>query len=165
MTVDRSIIGTTTGRQRVVVERGHVWRFAQAVKDDNPVYRDPEAAKAAGLDGPTVPPTYGFVLGNGAAYPELQSFEGGTGGTTDVGKISAELRKDGGLILHGEQEFEYQKPVVAGQVLIREGRVADYYQKQSGDRTMTFVVTEDRFFDEASGEPVLTTRFNLIHRS
>jgi hypothetical protein len=42
--------------------------------------------------------------------------------------------------------------------------VKDVYQKVSGERTMTFMVIEDTYTDEA-GEPVLTTVMNLIHRS
>jgi len=29
---------------------------------------------------------------------------------------------------------------------------------------MTFVVTQSRWADAATGEPVLTARFNLVHR-
>jgi acyl dehydratase len=72
--------------------------------------------------------------------------------------------KSGGIILHGEQEFVYHRPVVVGDELRSEGKVADLYTKQSGERTMTFLVTETEYRDEA-GELVLTTRMNLIHRS
>ena len=40
----------------------------------------------------------------------------------------------------------------------------DIYQKESGGRTMTFMVVEDTYVD-ADGEPVLTSTMNLIHRS
>ena len=55
------------------------------------------------------------------------------------------------------------RPVVAGQRLTWEGLVRDVYRKQSGERTMTFMVTEDRYF--CDGELVLTSTMNLIHRS
>jgi hypothetical protein len=42
--------------------------------------------------------------------------------------------------------------------------VKDLYTKQTGDRTMTFLVVETTYTDE-SGEPVVTSTMNLIHRS
>jgi len=71
----------------------------------------------------------------------------------------------GGIILHGEQEFEYFRPVVVGDVLLGEGTVKDAYTKDSKGKTMTFIVTETQWKDATTGEPVVTTRFNLIHRS
>ena len=60
MAVDTSVIGRPTGSSRVVIERGPVSNFAAAVKDENPVYRDPNAAKTAGFDDIPAPPTFGF---------------------------------------------------------------------------------------------------------
>ena len=40
------------------VEAGHILTFARAIGDDNPVYRDEEAAVAAGLGGIIAPPTF-----------------------------------------------------------------------------------------------------------
>ena len=62
------------------------------------------------------------------------------------------------------QEFTYHRPVVVGETLHVEGKLTDKYSKQSGERTMTFLVMETVFSDDA-GEPVVTERFNLIHRS
>ena len=64
----------------------------------------------------------------------------------------------------GEQEFTYHRPVVAGDRLTSASEVVDYYAKESGERTMTFRVTETTYRGEA-GELVLTARMNLIHRS
>jgi acyl-coenzyme A thioesterase PaaI-like protein len=71
---------------------------------------------------------------------------------------------NGGIILHGEQEFNYHRPVFAGDVLVGEGKVVDAYEKQSKGKTMTFVVVETAFSDQATGEPVCTSRMNIIHR-
>ena len=53
------------------------------------------------------------------------------------------LMAKGGLILHGEQEFIYHRPVLVGDVLIGEGTITDAYQKESKGRTMTFIVLGD----------------------
>jgi hydroxyacyl-ACP dehydratase HTD2-like protein with hotdog domain len=70
----------------------------------------------------------------------------------------------GGLVLHGEQEFIYHRPMVVGETLDFVGTVTDIYEKPTGDRTMTFMVVEDVYSD-ADGQPVLTSIMNLIHRS
>jgi acyl dehydratase len=74
------------------------------------------------------------------------------------------LMAKGGLILHGEQEFTYHRPVFAGDVLEGRGTVVDAYRKESKGKVMTFVVVETAWSDRASGEPVCTSRMNIIHR-
>lgn len=144
------VIGRVTGRFRVVVERGPVAKFAEAVLD-----RDPGAA---------VPPTFPFAARYWGAYPELQ--EGlEPVGRDPIGEIMGGLMAGGGLMLHGEQAFEYHRPVAVGDVLSAESRIADLYEKETKGRTMTFLVIETLWTDDTTGRPVLTERMNLIHRS
>jgi hypothetical protein len=77
-----------------------------------------------------------------------------------IGKLAAQ----GGLVLHGEQEFEYFRPMRVGQVLRGDGTVIDAYEKESGNAVMTFIVSETVWTDEATGDPVVSAKFNLIHR-
>lgn len=158
-------IGRPTGAAKVHVERGPLSRFAEAVHDPSPVYQRLDAAQAAGFADIPAPPTYAF---SGAQYwgkfPEDQPPDP-TGGHSPLMDIIGSLMAKGGLVLHGEQEFTYHRPIVAGDVLTCEGQVVDLYSKESSNgRVMTFVVTEDVYRDEA-GEPVLTSRMNLIHRA
>jgi uncharacterized protein YrrD len=51
-----------------------------------------------------------------------------------------------------------------GDVLTGEGKVVDVYAKESKGKTMTFIVTETVWRDEATGEPVVTSRTNILHR-
>ena len=164
MAVDTSIIGRETGRARVQVERAPLANFAKAVKDDNAVYSDVNAAEAAGFDGVPAPPTFGFALEFWGRYPELQQGLKPVEGNP-MFEVIGKLMQNGGLVLHGEQEFEYHRPIVAGDVLRSEGKVVDAYEKESKGKTMTFLVTENVFKDAKTGDPVLTTRMNLIHRS
>ena len=157
-----TIIGTSTGTTVVTVERGQVAQFATAVKDDDPVYRDPRAAEAVGLPGIPAPPTYPFVMGNFGAYPELQTADAPSG--NPMGAVLGPLMAKGGLILHGEQEFTYHRPVFAGDVLQGKGLVVNAYQKESKGKVMTFVVVETAWSDRATGEAVCTSRMNIIHR-
>jgi acyl dehydratase len=158
-----TIIGKPTGTTVVTVERGKLAEFATAVKDESPIYRDPRAAAEAGLAGIPTPPTYPFVMENFGAYPELQPNDAQR--DNPMGEVLGPLMATGGIILHGEQEFTYHRPVLAGDVLIGEGKVVDAYRKESKGRTMTFVVVETAFRERDSGEPVCTSRMNIIHRS
>ena len=157
-----TIIGKPTGTTVVTVERGQLALFAAAVKDDSPIYRDARAATAAGLAGIPAPPTYPFVMENFGAYPELQ---------TD-GRADGQPDGRGPRAPHGQGRPH--PPRRAGVHLppagVRrrraggEGTVVDAYRKESKGKTMTFVVVETAWRDRATGEPVCTSRMNIIHR-
>ncbi|MCU1463235.1 MAG: N-terminal half of MaoC dehydratase [Acidimicrobiales bacterium] len=154
MAVDTSVIGKPTGHWRVAVERAPIANFAKAVIDDRPEYQSPE---------PEAPPTYSFVMQHWGQYPELQEGLAKIEGNP-MFEVIGGLMANGGLVLHGEQEFEYHKPLKAGQVLRGDGVVTDAYEKETGSAVMTFVVSETVWTDETTGDPVVTTKFNLIHR-
>jgi acyl dehydratase len=160
--VDRSLLGRVSGRRVVTVERGPVSVFAQAVKDTSPLYRDRRAATAAGFADVPVPPTFPFAMGFWGSFDELQEGLEPVEGNP-LFEVMAGLGP--GLILHGEQEFVYHRPLVVGDVLFGEDVLSDVYEKATDTHVMTFVVTTTEWTDRSSGEPVLTTRFNLIHRS
>jgi acyl dehydratase len=158
------VVGRSTGRSTVAVERGPVTRFAEAVTESSPIYQRADAAAAAGFDGIPVPPTYFFsAAGHWGAYPEAQPPDA-TPAKNPTMEIIGQLMANGGMVLHGEQEFTYHRPIVVGETLTGEGKVADLYEKAAGERTMTFLVTETEYRDR-EGELVLTSRMNLIHRS
>ena len=165
MAVDKTYIGRSLGKTRIVIERGPVSAFARSVKDESPIYQNPDAARRAGFSNIPAPPTYGFsALGFWGKFPDLQPIPDGSQGNP-LAEVFGALAQSGGIVLHGEQEFVYHRPIVVGDVLLGEGRVVDLYEKESKGKTMTFMVTENVFRDEKTGEPVLTTRFNLIHRA
>ncbi len=159
----KSIIGQPTGKSTVLVERGPVMHFADSVLSSSPIYHDPEAARAAGFDNIPAPPTWPFAMEFSGKFAELQPTDVPTGNPmlTAIGPLMAK----GGLILHGEQEFTYDRPVQVGDVLEGNGKIADAYQKESGGRTMTFIVSETVWTDAKTGEPVVTVRSNIIHRA
>ncbi|HEY5014241.1 MAG TPA: MaoC family dehydratase N-terminal domain-containing protein [Acidimicrobiia bacterium] len=152
MTVDTSVIGAKTGAWRVTVERAPVANFARVLGDTSPV-----------LAGTPAPPTFSFVMAYWGAYPEDQPPDA-TGGTNPMHKIMGELHAKGALVLHGEQEFVYHRPIVSGDVLDGEQAITDMYEKDTDAATMTFVVMETNWTDATNGEPVVTERFNLIAR-
>ncbi len=136
---DTSIIGADLGEVTFPVERGKVREFAGAILDDNPLYQD---------ERPPVPLTFSMA----------QSFWPRTGG--DLSKVSINYA----MVVHGGQEFEYLRPVHAGDVLEGRTRVADVYEKE-GKRggTMTFYVFETTFSNQ-DGQAALISRNVLIER-
>src|SRR2546425_7802969 len=121
MAVDTSIIGRETGRARVQVERAPIANFAKAVKDDNPLYSDSGAAKAAGFDGAPAPPTFGFALEFWGRYPDLQQGLAAVQGNPMM-EVIGKLMQNGGVLLPGGEGVEEHRPVRAGGGLRRGGK-------------------------------------------
>jgi acyl dehydratase len=156
-------IGKPTPPQTVVIERGPVSNFAKAVQDHSPVYADPRAAAEAGFAAIPAPPTYDFAMHHWGAFPEEQPE--GAGASHPMLEVMGELLANGGLILHGSQEFAYHQPLTVGMKLTSHGTVKDIYSKQSsGGKTMTFVVTETEWRDEQD-QPVVTSTMTVLHRA
>ena len=138
ITIDRSEIGQWHPGTTMKVEFGKIREFARAVKDDNPIYRD-EARCVA-------PPTFLMSI---AHWMDLAGTRPG---------LKLDLRR----VLHGEQEFEYLKPIRPGDVLSTRWRTKDVFEKP-GKRggKMLFVVGETEFTNQR-GEVVAYMRSTTI---
>ena len=106
MAIDKSIIGKTGKPFTMPIEWSKVREFARAIRDPNPLYFDPELAKKE-CGGIPVPPTFLQV----AAFWM---------GEDSMPTANFDLRR----ILHGEQDFEFLKPVFVGDVLTGISRIA-----------------------------------------
>jgi acyl dehydratase len=127
-----------------VVERGKIAEFARAVQNESDVYTQ---------ENPIAPPTFPQSM---ALWRTRARRPGGP-----VGREGLDMRR----VLHGEQEFEYVRPLRAGDVLTAEAKVKDRFEKE-GKRggTMTFIVTETTFRDQ-NGEIVAYSRGTTIQTS
>lgn len=132
------------------VEWSKIDELARAIRDDNPAHRDPDAAKAQGYDAIPAPLLYPMT-----ALFERYHVNGGPLYAFDLGM-------DQRYKVLGEQAYEYERPMVEGDVLTGVTTLADVYQRD-GSRagTMTFAVLETEFRDE-SGELVVTERRTII---
>jgi len=128
----------------VRVEHGKIREYAEAIRDDNPLYRDEEAARHSPFGGIIAPPTFARNF-----------WWEGTAVQDDLGF-------DPRYRIHGEQEFEYFQPIRAGEVLTGQFRIVDMYEK-AGKRggKMRFAVIETTYTN-AKGETVLVGRRTLI---
>jgi len=145
MPVDKSYIGKTGTPVTMHVERGKIREFANAIKDDDPLYFD-EAYAAQEAGGVMPPVTF---------LQTVQHWD-------NVGSSRPRIPFDLKRVLHGEQEYEFLKPIHAGDVLTAVSRVVDIYEKP-GKRggSMNFAVTETEYRN-ARGELVARGRATTI---
>lgn len=136
----------------LTVERGKVAEFATAVRDENPVYRDAEVAAEQGFDGIPAPPTFTQV----ARHPHYQPAD-----FDEDGIQGFDLGFDEERTVHGEQEYEFERPTVVGETLTGTTTLTDVFQREGSDGTMTFAVltTEYRNNDD---ELLVTERRTAI---
>jgi len=147
--IDKGLIGKVYPPFRFRVEQGKIAEFARAICDDNPVYFDEASAAAEGFEAIPAPPTFGMVK---AFYQ-----------TPETWPDYASLGLDWRYILHGEMAFEYHSPMLAGQVLRVQNRIADISEKKgSRGGSMIFLVIETDYQDERTGKKVLTARTTII---
>jgi hydroxyacyl-ACP dehydratase HTD2-like protein with hotdog domain len=60
----------------------------------------------------------------------------------DTGAMLKDLGVDISRILHGEQEFEYWKPIRPGETYLCQSRITDIYEKAGRSGPMAFVRRE-----------------------
>jgi acyl dehydratase len=144
--IDRKWIGREIGRSVLPIEAGRLRFFAKAIGEDDPVYFDEAAAKAAGYAGLLAPPTFLFAaeLDSGAAFRMLD-----------------EMGVPLGRILHGEQGFEYFLPAIAGDVISVRSTVKDIYEKKGGALEFIELHSEAR---NSAGELVARMRSVTVVR-
>ena len=111
--MDLTAAGKTFPPYEFRVERGKIKEFADAIGDPNPIYRDPDYARRP-LGAIVAPPTL------------LRTFLYEPRTASEALKV-----KDWSYIVHGEQEFEYLAPVLAGDVLTGEERIVSITEKES----------------------------------
>ena len=132
------------------IERGKVEEFARAITDPSPVFRDESVARERGHEAIPAPPTYPRV----SRFPRYRPEE--------IEMYGFDLGFQPEYVLHGEQAYEYERPLYVGDVLTGTTTLADVYQRNGGRAgTMTFAVYETEYRDE-SGEHVLTDRATAI---
>jgi acyl dehydratase len=124
--VDQSAVGRAFTPVTARVEPGRLRFFLNTLGEGNPLYRDAEAARAAGYAATPIPPTYLFCL---EMMDAAEPFEFLTALDIDLARV-----------LHGEQRFDYHAPVMVGDTLTFRPKVTDVTDKKGG--AMTLIVVE-----------------------
>jgi acyl dehydratase len=145
MPLDPEVVGRTyPPADPYEVGREKIREFADAIGDDNPVYRDPEAAKALGHPDVIAPPTFPVVVTLRASQRVV----------ADPG-----IGIDYSRVVHGEQRFVAARPVRAGDRL-SVTTVIDAVRSVAGNDLLT-VRSE---VDTTDGEHVCTGYSTLVAR-
>ena len=141
MAVDRSIIGAKSEMREFEVEKGAIRAFARAIGDENPLYFDEAYAKSQGYASLVAPPTFPATF----SMPK-------------PGVEGLDLART----LHGGQEFSYERPIVAGDIIRCVATLTDVYEKE-GQRPMTFYILETRG-EDVNGNLIYTSKSTIILR-
>ena len=145
MPLDQSFIGREYPPSAPYeVGREKIREFADAIKDDSPLHRDQEAAKAAGYPDVIAPPTFAVTLSMRAQDALVED---------------PQLGLDYSRVVHGQQEFVHHRPIQAGDRLVTVVRVDDIKARAGNDflTVRTEITTVD-------GEPVCTATSMLVAR-
>ncbi len=145
MAVNRDYIGRTfPASQPYEVSRVKIAEFAAAIGDPNPLYVDRAAAQAAGHADVVAPPTFPIVISMAASGAAV----------ADPG-----LGLNYAMVVHGEQQFEYTRPIMAGDVVIAQSTITGI--RDAGRNVMLTTSTEIR---TTAGELVCTAVSTLVER-
>ncbi|HEY7983823.1 MAG TPA: MaoC family dehydratase N-terminal domain-containing protein [Ktedonobacterales bacterium] len=141
MPLDPALAGYETAPLAATFEAAAVARFADAIGDPNPLFREAERARAAGFAAPLAPPT--FVVRYLVPLAE-------------VGLDTAHAQ-----VLHAEQEYEYARAPLVGDAVTLRHRVASVRQSRRPDG-MAIMVVET--LGESGGASLYTGRSKLLVR-
>lgn len=130
----KDVIGQRSAFVKNSVERGAVKKFAESIGDLHPIFIDEEVGAASRYGTNIAPPT----------FPR----------TFDYGVIEALVLPEKGLI-HGEQRFTYERPLLVGEELRCYQEVTDYYERKGNFGQMGFLVIK-RVGETPSGELIFT---------
>jgi acyl dehydratase len=140
--VNHDVKGKEYPPYTVTVERGRIKDFARAIGDTNPLYLDDRVGAASPWGDVIAPPTFAITFRDENA---------------DTTTFLRDLGVDISRILHGEQEFELHRPIVAGETFLCRPKVVDVYEKSGKSGAMAFVVRETYVTDRRN-ELVATLR-------
>ncbi len=126
------------------VGREKIREFAEAIGDDDEIYRDPSAARARGYSDVIAPPTFAIILALRAQQALV---------------CDPELGLDYHRMVHGTQSLHHHRPIHAGDELAAALHV-DSVRTMGGNDMLT-VRCE---ITDSSGAPVTTARSMLVVR-
>ena len=126
------------------VSRVKIAEFADAIGDPSPVYRDRDAAVAAGYPDVIAPPTFPIVV---------------TMASSGSAVADPELGINYALVVHGEQRFEYTRPLRAGDVVTAQSTIESI--REVGRNVLMTTRTELR---TVGGEHVVTAFSTIVER-
>jgi len=136
----KAAIGVESEPSVYEIERSSIRRFAEAIGDTNPLYHDEEYAKSKGYRSLIAPP--GFIAQY--AFPIKR------------GKASG-FKSPFSRNLNGGNEYEFFKPIQAGDTITSTNQVIELREKAGRMGTMLITVAETTYKDQ-DGDTVAIAR-------
>jgi acyl dehydratase len=135
------------GKQHTPVEyevgREKIREYAYAVGEEDSIYHDADAARAAGFRNVVAPPMFCVVYSARAMAPAI---------------LDQDLGINLALMVHGSQEFEWDEPVVAGDTITTSVTIKDLYEKDGKE----FYVWESESRNQDGAMTVKGTWTNIV---
>ena len=127
--------------------------FGLAIGDDNPLYSDPEYARAHGLAGVTAPPTLICETNQYANIaPDPEGYAGHTWG----------LELPGTRTVRGGNSYEFFRRIRPEDVVTATWEIADMTEKRTGSGTDMLIVASRATYTNQHGELLATNEETII---
>ncbi len=143
MPVETKAVGKKWEPATFEVDAERIRKFADAVGEDNEVYREAGAAKAAGFRDLVAPPMFAVVYSAPAMGPAI---------------LDPEVGINFPAMVHGGQEFRWGEPVCAGDVITTTAECKEIYEKDGKG----FYVFETVSTNQEGAETVTGTWTNIV---
>ena len=134
------VVGKSSSRVLNRVDRDHVKQFARAIGDEHPIYVDRETGRNSRFGENIAPPTYPRVFNYG-------SIEG------------LELPAKG--LIHGEQIYHYERPLLVGEEVYCFAIVKDYKERKGSNGKMGILRMENNGEDK-EGKAIFSSTIVII---
>lgn len=116
--IDHKFIGKEYPITEYEIGREKMKEYASAINNDSPYYFDKEFGKKSEYGDNIAPPNFAAV------YALL--------GCANL-FFDPEIKLNFAMLVHGEQEFEWIKPVKPGDVITTTGKIVDIAEKGNND--------------------------------
>jgi len=143
MALDDKAKGKAYDPYEYEVGKEKIREYTHAVGEENPVYFDREAAKAAGFRDVPAPPMFAVVYSAGSVGPAV---------------LDPEVGINFAMMVHGSQEFSWGEPVCAGDTITTETVVGDIFEKDG----KAFYVFESTSRNQEGDEVVRGKWTNIV---
>ena len=143
MPVDTSAQGKSYAPFAYEVGKEKIREYAQAVGEDNAVYFDRDAARAAGFRDVPAPPMFAVVYSAGAMAPAI---------------LDPEVGINVMMMVHGGQELTWGEPVCSGDTITTVAQCKEIYEKDGKG----FYVFESVSTNQDGQEVVRATWTNIV---
>ena len=145
MALNKEYVGRVSGpSEPYEVSRVKIADFANAIGEPSELCRNREAAQKAGYPDVIAPPTFAIVI-------SMRS--------TAVLQADPGLGLDYSMVVHGEQNFAYSRPLHAGDVVVATSTVESI--RAVGGMSMMVTSTDISTVD---GEHVCTAKSTIVER-